>query len=446
MKHFQSDTWSYFLALLSVLFYGSFAYDLVREDFWKLISLYGALFFLFYKLIQFNKNRLPFLIVLAVVFRLVLFWATPNLSQDYFRFIWDGRMIAEGLNPYLSLPGDWVASNTFPISQTKALYDGMGVLNGSHYTVYPPINQFVFALAAWLSPHRIWGAILVMKTTLLLSDLGILYFGYKLLRELKLPPYKIFWYVLNPFVIIEMTGNLHFESMMIFFLTLSLYLIQTGKWRWAAVFFGFSASVKLITMLFLPIFIKYFKLKKALFFYVIVLFSFLVLYLPFMSVSLIEAYTKSLNLYFSNFEFNASLYNIARWIGFEAKGYNMIRTFGKYTPFLVISMVIIIAFFRKNRHFQEVMTSLLFAITGYYLMATTVHPWYIALPLLLALFTKYRYALIWSFVVMLSYFTYANPNFIESPWILWLEYSILYGVFFYEIWKSKEAKNTTWAA
>jgi hypothetical protein len=420
------------------LFYGSFAYDLVREDFWKLITLYAALFFLFYKLIQFNKNRLPFLIMLAVVFRLVVFWATPNLSQDYFRFIWDGRMIAQGLNPFLSLPADWIASGSFPISQAKELYEGMGALNGSHYTVYPPLNQFVFTLAAWLSPHHIWGAILVMKTTLLLSDIGILCVGYKLLQALKLPPHKIFWYVLNPFIIIEMTGNLHFESMMLFFLLLALYLIQTGKWRWAALFFGFSASVKLITLLFLPIFIKYFKLKKAFIFYLVVLFSFLILYLPFVSTTLIEAYAKSLNLYFSNFEFNASLYNIARWIGFEVKGYNMIRTFGKYTPFLVVSIVLIIAFFRNNRHFHELITSMLFAITAYYLMATTVHPWYIALPLLLSLFTKYRFALVWSLVVMLSYFTYANPEFIESPWMLWTEYSILFGVLFYEIWRPKE--------
>ena len=96
------------MALTSVLFYASFAYDLVRTDYTKLFTLYIALFFLFYKLIQVNKDNFKFLVVLAIIFRVVFLFAIPNLSQDFYRFIWDGRMIIQGFNPvsytHLTLP------------------------------------------------------------------------------------------------------------------------------------------------------------------------------------------------------------------------------------------------------------------------------------------------------------------------------------------------------
>ena len=89
------------LVLISLVFYLSFAYDLLRTDYLKLISLYAALFYFFYKLVQIAKHNLKFLTLIAFLFRAVFILAIPNLSQDFYRFIWDGRMILEGFNPYL---------------------------------------------------------------------------------------------------------------------------------------------------------------------------------------------------------------------------------------------------------------------------------------------------------------------------------------------------------
>ena len=102
------------LALGSVLFYWVFAYNLVREDSIKLFSLFGALFFFYFKLIQFEKWNLRFMVVCGVIFRLVFLLAEPNLSQDFYRFIWDGELINNGINPYLHTP-DELIQNSLPI-------------------------------------------------------------------------------------------------------------------------------------------------------------------------------------------------------------------------------------------------------------------------------------------------------------------------------------------
>ena len=79
------------IALLCAIFYGSFAYDLLRSDFIKLISLYTALFVFTYYLIKIFGWNFWLLAGMGIVFRLLFLPAIPNLSQDFYRFLWDGR-------------------------------------------------------------------------------------------------------------------------------------------------------------------------------------------------------------------------------------------------------------------------------------------------------------------------------------------------------------------
>ena len=138
-------------------------------------------------------------------------------------------MILEGLNPYISLPQTFIEQRIFPVDQAPDLYNGMGALNGSHYTNYPPINQLCFVIAAIFAKSSILGSAIVMRVLIILADIGIIYFGKKILERLNLPIHNILLYALNPFIIIELTGNLHFESVMLFFLVWSLYLFITKE-------------------------------------------------------------------------------------------------------------------------------------------------------------------------------------------------------------------------
>ena len=443
------------LALLSFVLYWFFAYHLVRTNYFELVGLYVALFALFYRLINLLKDNIKLLTYLAFGFRAVFILAIPNLSQDFYRFIWDGRMLLEGFNPYLFTPESFMNSGEFPVAQAEALYAGMGALNGSHFTNYPPINQLCFFIASLFASKSILGSVVVFKLIIIAADFGTFFYGSKLLKRLKIPEYNIFWYILNPFIIIELTGNLHFEGVMIFFLIWSLYLLHCGKWKLGAVAFALSVSVKLIPLIFLPLFFKWFVLNsqaekpnvfKGLWqligFYGIVLLTTFLLFAGFISTEFINNYSKTVGLWFQNFEFNASLYYIAREIGYTFRGYNEIGIIGKVTPVLVVLFTLIITFFRKNKSMVELTSAMLLVLSFYFFTATTVHPWYVATLLILSVFTKYKFPLVWSFVIILSYLAYVNVDKAdksENLIVIVLEYSVVYAVFFWEVFFKKKA-------
>ena len=439
------------LVSLCMLFYVVFAYDLDRNDFIKLITLYGALFFISYKILQINQDRFWLLAGIGIIFRLLFIAILPNLSQDFYRFIWDGRLITQGISPYLLTPESYIESSSnsfgFIVHQAQELYKGMGSLNGSHFSNYPPINQLCFAITSLFAGKSILGSVIVMRVILIAADIGILYVGRKLLLKLQLNPNQIFWYFLNPFIIIELTGNLHFEGVMLFFLITSLYLLHQKKWIWSGVLLGISVSVKLIPLLLLPLYFRWFlnNFNKGFFklflFHLIIVGTAIVTFLPFLSEQFLSNFTETIALWFQNFEFNASIYYVIRWIGFKIVGWNLIETVGKILPMIVIVFLLIISFLRNNKSFSELITSLLFGISFYYLLSTTVHPWYIATPLLFCVFTKYRFPIVWSLVVMLSYSAYGINGFSENLWLVSLEYSIVIGYFMWEVfYRNKSLK------
>ncbi|SNQ43443.1 polyprenol phosphomannose-dependent alpha 1,6 mannosyltransferase MptB [Cellulophaga lytica] len=427
------------LALASILFYYTFAYHLVRADFVKLITLATALFFICYKLIQFEKWNFKFLLTAGILFRLVFLCVEPMLSQDFNRFIWDGELVLQGLNPYLQTPDTIVELGKISINNAAHLYASMGEISAKNFSNYPPLNQLIFALAAFFSGKSMVGGIITMRIIILLADIGVVYFGRKLLTHLNLSSHLVFWYFLNPLVVIELTGNLHFEGVMLFFFIWSMYLLSQKKYLLAAPILALSIAVKLVPLMFLPLFIRHLGIKKAVPFYVIIGTTILVLLFPFYSSEFINNYATTIGLWFNNFEFNASIYNIIKKVA-EANGsrdWETIKAFGKISPYVTIAMVLLFSFLRNNKTITNLFTSMLWVLTIYYFISTTIHPWYIIFLVLLSIFTKFRYAILWSAAVFLSYWAYSNPDFKEHLGILTIEYIAIFSFIIYEILRLK---------
>ncbi len=438
----------------TLILYFLFAYFLERTSFYTLLLLWISLFSCSYYLYKIKITNFNFLVSISILFRLVFLFSDPNLSQDFYRFIWDGRMLLEGFNPYLSLPETFIEQRNYPINQAIELYNGMGTMNGSHYTNYPPINQLCFFIAALIANNSILGSVIVMRIIIILADIGILFYGKKLLEELQLPISSIFLYLLNPFVIIELTGNLHFEPVMLFFLVWGIYKLHQKKCILAGVLFACSISVKLIPLLFLPIFYQIFTkkeitifkgLKKLIGFYLVIFATIFLLFLPFFSSTFISNYSKSVGLWFKNFEFNASVYYLAREIGYLFRGYNEIAIIGKIMPVLTIVFLSVISFYKKNNSMKQIISSMLFGLSFYYFTTTTMHPWYLATLIILSVFTKYRFPIVWSIVIILSYQAYANTPWKENLWFITLEYLVVYGYLIYEVFiKNKPTQKIEW--
>ncbi|MCW5518644.1 DUF2029 domain-containing protein [Aureitalea sp. L0-47] len=435
-------------ALVCGLLYWAFGYELERHDFGKLISLYVGLFFLTYAIIRMHGWNFWLLAGIGVALRLLFLPAIPNLSQDFYRFIWDGQLVSQGVNPYLFTPDMYLASSEVIVQNAAELKAGMTDLNASNFSNYPPVNQLFFALSALFGGKSILGSIIVLRLLIILADIGILYFGKKLLEAFHLPISKIFWFFLNPFIILELTGNLHFEGVMLFFLLWSLYLLHKGRWFWAAVLFGISISTKLIPLLFLPLFYYYFVDKgifskgfwKLKYFFWTVIGTVVISFLPFISSEFISNFSNTIALWFRDFEFNASVFYLVRWIGFELYGWDPIKIVGPFIPIVVLLAVLALSFFRKNKTTNQLIAAMLMAISVYFLLSTTVHPWYVATPLLLCLFTRYRFPILWSGMIFLSYSAYGENGFSENLWMVALEYIVVIGFALWEILQLPKSK------
>jgi hypothetical protein len=431
---------SILLTLVSASFYWTFAYHLDRADTPKLLSLIIGLTLLLFKLIQFEKFNFRFLLGAGILFRLIFLVSTPNLSPDYFRFIWDGALLLEGQNPYIFTPEQWVNDFGFSFPMSEALYTGMSALSLEHYSNYPPVNQYLFALAVYLGGKTIYGSVIALRFLIIIADLGILYFGRKLLRQLNKAPHHIFWYFLNPMVLIELTGNLHFEGIMVLLLLLGISSILQKRTIGGALFLALSIGIKLMPLMLLPLFIPLMGIRRSLGFFLLIGIVILLSFYPLYSPQALFNYHQTLRLWFSNFEFNAGVYNVAEkvgnWIGI--KSWKFIKLYGSISFWTTITACILLALHPKMREPRTWFYGTVGLVSLYFLTSAVVHPWYIVFPLVLSLFTEWRFPIWWSVLVLLSYTAYTEASVVESPFWLAVEYITVIGVMGYEFFKYKD--------
>ena len=423
----------YIALLISVFAYLILGYFFERQQFYWLLFLYALAFVGMISLLQTVEYEKTFFKI-GVLYRILFLFSTPALSQDFYRFIWDGNCILSGINPFQYKP-EVIVNSMASFPNANYLYEKMGSLSASHFSNYPPINQLIFAISAFVGVKSVLVSTMVLRLIIILADIGIYYYGKKILSHFNKNSENIFWYFLNPLVILELSGNLHFEGVMLFFFVAGLYYLLKNKWIIAAVFIALSISVKLLPLLLLPLFLKYLGLKKSLLFYSLIIGLNVLFFLPFTNPTLINNYVATISLWFTNFEFNASIYFLAREIGYAVKGYNIIHTIGKITPIITLAIILFFTLIRKNKSIEEIAINSLIVITLYLFISTTVHPWYVINLVLLSVFTKYKFPIVWSFVIILSYYAYSVFPFKENIILIITEYSIVYLIFLYEIWK-----------
>jgi alpha-1,6-mannosyltransferase len=433
----------YLLILVSTIGYSLIAFSIQRFETQLLLPAYGVIFLAYLWMVRTAKDeQIVFYVGIAFLFRFIFLFALPILSDDFYRFIWDGRLWSAGYHPFAELPSSYVQQGITGID--RALF--LKLNSPEYFTIYPPVSQLVFWISVKISPQSIMGSVLAMRIILLLAEAGSIFIMYKLLKRLSLPVLNILLFALNPLVIIELTGNLHFEGLIIFFILLTAYLLLRNQWISSAITIALAIASKLVPAIFLPSLISRMGIKNSLTYGLVVGIALMVVFLPLFDKEVIQSMSESMGLYFNRFEFNASLYYLVREYGFWKYGYNIIQTVGWKLGLMSLLIILTISF--KNGLKWEVskisvpalISDWLWVLSTYFLFTTILHPWYITTLIALSIFTTYRFPIVWSAMIFLTYAGYTQNSFHENLWLTATEYVVVVAYLIYEL-KSKQVFN-----
>lgn len=409
---------------------------LISSTFWAQQNTFSNLFFsisiafLGYFILTSNSHReksVHLLIFIGILLRILVLFELPTLTDDFYRFYWDGWLNASSVNPYLYTPREVFHIMTPP----SGLFNQLN--SPDYYSIYPPLVQKFFHLAYLMANGNIEAFIFWAKWPLFFGEVITLFLIPKILSALGKNEILVNWYIFNPLIIIELLGNLHYEVLAITGLSLGIYGILYHRSLLSVLGVSFAVGVKLIPLITLPFFVFFWNWKIRLASGLLLLFFFKDL---FRQEELIHFFA-SLNLYFQKFEFNGGLYFFAREIGTFIIGYNPIAYLG---PGLQLLGMCLMGFWffkwlRRGKDLQLGLEMIFFWLLFYFLFSTTVHPWYLGIPIFLSVFLSFRFVFYWSWLIFLSYFHYNGEGYQEALWVPILEYGIVWLLMGYEIKK-----------
>jgi Glycosyltransferase family 87 len=176
----------------------------------------------------------------AVAARVPLILSPAVLSDDIYRYVWEGRVITRGGNPYTQSPDD---------PALAPLRDGIVYPKVNHRelaTIYPPLAEAGFALVARVSP-----TVAAFKVWILLHEVALILVLMRLLRASGLNAVPVIAYAWNPLAIVEFAGSGHNDPTAMLWLAVALLALPRRPVV-SAVALSAGALVKLAPLVALP--------------------------------------------------------------------------------------------------------------------------------------------------------------------------------------------------
>jgi len=413
LKNKTEILWFSVFSLLWLLLYIYAGYILRgQEDNGLYINLYFMAHIPFLAAILFfRKHSTDFsklIIVTGLLFRAVLLFTEPVTSDDHYRYLWEGKMILAGENPYQIPPNDPRLLHLQESTLPKL------VAFPSYTTIYPPLAQLVFAGGYAVSGDSTLG----IKLMLLIVEFGSLFLLLSLLRHYKLSPNYILLYAWLPLIPFEFFVNTHIDGFAVFFLLLFLLMLAKEK---SALLTGLAAgaacALKPYAVFALPLILRKRGFKQTLIIGTAALAFALIVYIPFLNAekSVFDSFSK----YMGKWHFNASAYFIFKeWLG---------ASLARTVVLLSLAASLLIIAFRYTNFNRALVFCFILAIV----FGPTNYPWYMiwlaAVSVLYPLGAVY-----WLFyAVNFTNFTPLGKVWIEYNWAMFAEYSVFYALLFY---------------
>jgi alpha-1,6-mannosyltransferase len=430
--------YSFFYFVISLFFISTIyclSYHIKQDEFPKILigfTLSFASFLLIIKNRTSSKSDLSWLVIFTSFIPLLAF---PQLSDDVFRFMWDGNLIADGISPYRYLPSDFIK-----LADVNIWYSATFTkLNSpNYYSIYPFVDQFIYFLSALASKVGIPFHI-VMKVIFIIIHIGGFFSAKSLFNKSKT---SLYLYYLNPLVIVEGISNLHAEIVMIGFFSMALNILNQNRWYLGMFLFVLTIHTKLTPLMILPFILLFLYKKKK---YSLILWSLLLILLGFIPLLFdkdLASFMTSIDLYFRKFEFNGGIYNLLKFGCNLILGYNPINVVG---PLLAVGLLLFFGyqFSRFLKHLGNAdnlsKLSIVEVILGWaapvlivhMLLSTTIHPWYIIPLLFINIYRQHLYTVCWSYLAILSYLNYSYFTSLEINTVIALEYAIVFMTMIY---------------
>ncbi len=289
-----------------------------------------------------KQTKLYFVFMIACLFRIGFVWAEPILSDDLYRYMWEGKLLLEGGNPYTHPPSIFDIADPY---LTK--------VNHPHISsVYPPIAMWCFAILSKISYTTVF-----FKCIFALFDLGNVWMLYQLL-PLRLRTY-IWIYVLHPLPIIESTHSGHLDVMGIFCVLVALRAHNIQKFNLGGFFLILGGGIKILPFSLLP----WFGLGGLFGGGILLIFA----GYPMWDLGAFDG----LQTYLTHWSFNGSLYPIF---------YSIFPSFSRVILLLIWTGAIGYFFYQYQKRGDEeqyTMPRIVLYIFGIWFLCTpTAHPWY----------------------------------------------------------------------
>ena len=355
-----------------------------------------------------SKAMVFVIIIFAVIFRACLLPADPSvLSNDMYRYIWDGRVQQNGFNPYQHPPD---------AAELKELRDAEvypNINRKSYPTLYPAGAQIFFRLFHIIVGESVFG----YKSLMTLFDVATLFVLLALLRIQSFDETRLFIYAWNPLVIFEIAYSGHLEGLTVFWMVLSLYLHAVHKQKPAIASLAISSAIKLYPALLLPALLNRGERIKGILTFGI---TFILLYLPFGVAGRKVLGFLPIYLQNPNESFNLGLKYLVIYLLPQLNYYLLSQIF-----LLGLMAAGLVVFFSSKQKNQAIRYAYYLMGLLMVLMPASLHAWYVIILLPFLCFYPAVAWILFSCTVTLSYLKYVSPSATMPPSVLMLEYGIL---------------------
>ena len=221
-----------------------------------LLAAMGLLFMLLVgRLVSLGLQSRPLILLISagVFVRGAMLFSEPIMETDFYRYLWDGAVLAQGENPYRPVPEEVVAS-AGQLS-TLGLESGVVLERINHpelRTIYPPVAQGFFASSYLLAP---W-SLMAWRIILLVADASTLGLLLVILHRVALPREYALIYWLNPLVLKEIHNAAHMDILLAPFILGTLLLAVRGRLMLAVVCLAAATGLKVWPVLLLPLVLR----------------------------------------------------------------------------------------------------------------------------------------------------------------------------------------------